>query len=439
MKKKIKSLKTTGNHFMKRDVVLKFWPVPILFFLVYIPVSFFISKDYFSGWTLCITFLFLLISLLVYSKTKDVLLITNLLTSLGIPVLIPWLITGGPSGNGVSWSIVYVVWAFFVATKKSAIFWLSIYLILSIIIVVFSQNHLLKIAYSIAELINLFFAFVITFVLVYLFNNIREHYYQLSKKREEELIQVNENLISVNNELEQFTYAASHDLQEPLRMVSNFLQLLEKRYKDKLDKDANEFIGYAVDGSEKMRSIILSLLDYTQTNKVRAFERIDVNDLLKVVLKDLSSQIKKNKAEITIEPLPVIFGDKLLINQLFQNLISNAVKFKGEKNPKIFISGKKENNEFIFSVKDNGIGIQKEYADKLFTIFQHLNSKEKYPGTGIGLAMCKKIVEKHGGKIWFESEFGKGTTFYFTIKETIENPQVRKKERSKQFLNSFSI
>lgn len=240
------------------------------------------------------------------------------------------------------------------------------------------------------------------------------------KKVEEIINQKSEELARTNKELEQFIYAASHDLQEPLRMISNFLQLLKKRYKDKLDKNAEEFIGYAVDGSEKMRSIILSLLDYAQINNIRPFETVDTNDILKEVLKNLSSQIEENKTKITLEQLPVIFGDKLLISQLFQNLISNAIKFKGEKNSEIFISGKRENNEFIFSVKDNGIGIQKEYADKLFTIFQRLNSKEKYPGTGMGLAICKKIVEKHRGKIWFESEFGKGTTFYFTIKQTAE-------------------
>lgn len=237
------------------------------------------------------------------------------------------------------------------------------------------------------------------------------------KKKIETLIrEKSEELERSNKELEQFAYIASHDLQEPLRMVTSYLQLLEKKYKDKLDQDANDFIHFAVDGSARMKTLIFSLLDYSRVNRVNPLEDINLDDLLKNVLHDLEVQIQENKAIITVESLPVIYGDKLLINQLFQNLISNAVKFKGERTPEIIISGKKEQNEYLFSVKDNGIGIQKEYASKLFVIFQRLNTKDKYPGTGIGLAICKKIVEKHGGKIWFESEFGQGTTFYFTLK-----------------------
>ncbi len=233
----------------------------------------------------------------------------------------------------------------------------------------------------------------------------------------EKVVVDNGRLTSANQELEQFVYVASHDLQEPLRMVSLYLQLLEKRYKDKLDKDVNDFIGFAIDGSNRMRALILDLLDYTRVNKVKPFEDIKVNELLEEVLRDLSNQIKENNATINIENLPVIYGDRVLVGQLFQNLISNAVKFKDNRNLIIQISGKKNGGEFLFSIKDNGIGIQKEYADKLFIIFQRLNTKEQYPGTGIGLAICKKIVEKHGGKIWFESEFGQGSTFYFTVKE----------------------
>ena len=237
------------------------------------------------------------------------------------------------------------------------------------------------------------------------------------KKVVEELKQKSEELIRSNTELEQFAYVASHDLQEPLRMVTSYLQLLENRYKDKLDKDANEFIAFAVDGSARMKTLILSLLEYSRVNKVKPFEEIDVNQLLKDVLKNISTSIKESNAIIKIDELPKIKGDPILINQLFQNLIENGIKFREARTPEIHISGKKENNEYIFSVQDNGIGIKKEYMNKLFVIFQRLNSKEKYPGTGIGLAICKKIVEKHGGKIWVESEENKGSTFYFTIKD----------------------
>lgn len=236
------------------------------------------------------------------------------------------------------------------------------------------------------------------------------------KRAEEDLNQKTEELIRSNDELEQFAYAASHDLQEPLRMVTSYLELLETRYKDKLDQDANEFIGFAVDGSSRMRILIQSLLEYSRVNRIKPFESINLNDLLKVVLQNLSGVIKEQNATVLYDELPVIHGDFILISQLFQNLIENAIKFKRDTSPRIFISGKKVNDEYLFSVKDNGIGIKSEYLDRIFVIFQRLNNKAKYPGTGMGLAICKKIVERHNGKIWAESEIDKGSTFYFTIK-----------------------
>jgi light-regulated signal transduction histidine kinase (bacteriophytochrome) len=205
-------------------------------------------------------------------------------------------------------------------------------------------------------------------------------------------------------------------LQEPLRMITSYVQLLAKRYKDKLDDDANDFIEYAVDGSNRMRILISSLLEYSRVNRMKPFEKIDLNELLEDVLKNLKDQIYENNAIIKINTLPVISGDPVLISQLFQNLIANAIKFRRLTKPQIIISCKQENNEYLFSVKDNGIGIQKAYKEKIFIIFQRLHNKEKYPGTGIGLAICKKIVERHGGKIWLESELDKGSTFHFTIK-----------------------
>ncbi|MFL5764063.1 MAG: sensor histidine kinase [Bacteroidia bacterium] len=225
-----------------------------------------------------------------------------------------------------------------------------------------------------------------------------------------------EELARSNSELEQFAYVASHDLQEPLRMVTSYVQLLAKRYKGKLDEDADEFIGFAVDGSNRMRILINSLLEYSRVNREKPFEMIDVNALLAEMQQVLSNQIEENHVSIVTTELPTIFGDQVLISQLFQNLISNAIKFKSDRKPEIRISCKTMENEYLFSVADNGIGIQKEYSDKIFVIFQRLHSKEQYPGTGIGLAICKKIVERHGGRIWVESEPGKGSTFYFTIK-----------------------
>jgi len=242
------------------------------------------------------------------------------------------------------------------------------------------------------------------------------------KKVENELKQKSSELLRSNQELEQFAYVASHDLQEPLRMVTSYLQLLSNRYADKLDHDAKDFIFYAVDGAVRMRNLINSLLDYSRVNRLKAFEKLNVTNILEEILSDMREQIKGAGIKVSYENLPNVFGDPVLIAQLISNLVSNAVKFRNEKNPEIKITGKKSNGETLFSVEDNGIGIQKEYFDKIFVIFQRLNNKEKYPGTGIGLAICKKIVERHGGKIWVESELNKGAKFYFTIKDNLISP-----------------
>ena len=232
-----------------------------------------------------------------------------------------------------------------------------------------------------------------------------------------ELLNKSEELARSNTELEQFAYVASHDLQEPLRMISSYVQLLANRYKDKLDEDANDFIHFAVDGSNRMRTLINNLLDYSRINRIKPFEMIQTNKLLDEILKDFRQTIKENNAAVTVQKLPDINGDPVLMTQLFQNLISNAIKFKSDKDPQVVISGKETKDELVFSVKDNGIGIKKEYSDKIFVIFQRLHNKEQYPGTGIGLSVCKKIVEGHKGRIWVESEIGNGSTFNFTIKK----------------------
>lgn len=199
------------------------------------------------------------------------------------------------------------------------------------------------------------------------------------------------------------------------------MQLISKRYENKLDQDAKDFIAFALDGSNRMRNLINSLLEYSRINRVKPFEEVNLNEVLKEVLHDLNKRITENNATVDVQSLPVIFGDHVLLSQIFVNLISNAIKFRGETNPEITVSYQKRKDEFLFSIKDNGIGIAPQYAEKIFVIFQRLHSKGSYPGTGIGLAICKKIVERHGGEIWIESEKGKGTTFYFTIKENLKN------------------
>ncbi len=236
------------------------------------------------------------------------------------------------------------------------------------------------------------------------------------KRAEERLKQLAEKLSTSNKDLEQFAYVASHDLQEPLRMVASYIQLLQKRYKDKLDSQADEFIRYAVDGVVRMKTLINDLLVFSRVNTQEFHpEPVDTNEVIKQVTDNLKASIDESGAKINLENLPVVNANKLQLSQLFQNLISNAIKFRGDKAPVINISAKEVSNEWLFTVSDNGIGIDKEFSDKIFVIFQRLHNYNEYPGTGIGLAVCKKIVEKLGGHIWVESEPGNGSTFYFTI------------------------
>jgi len=217
-----------------------------------------------------------------------------------------------------------------------------------------------------------------------------------------------------NQELQEFAFVASHDLQEPLRMVSSFTQMLSMKYKDKLDDNAREYIQFAVEGTERMYAMINDLLAYSRIQtRVNEFKEVDMNHVMEYVKKILSIQIQQSKASVTYSNLPKIFADENQIIQLMQNLVSNAIKFSNNT-PEVHISFKSDTDNNTFSVADNGIGIEPQYFENIFKIFQRLMPKEEYAGTGIGLAICKVIVERHGGKIWVESEPDKGSTFYFT-------------------------
>ncbi len=236
------------------------------------------------------------------------------------------------------------------------------------------------------------------------------------KAMENEIRQTMEKLKVSNAELEQFAYVASHDLQEPLRMVASYVQLLERRYKGKFDSDADEFIQYAVDGANRMRGLIDDLLTYSRVGRLgKPFEPTNLQMTLGIVIENLQASIIDTDATITHDKLPTINADSGQMVQLFQNLLGNAIKFHSQMPPRIHVSAKEQDNQYLFSVSDNGIGIDPQYFDRLFKIFQRLHTKQEYPGSGIGLVICKRIVERHGGKIWLESEPGKGSTIYFTL------------------------
>jgi light-regulated signal transduction histidine kinase (bacteriophytochrome) len=219
-----------------------------------------------------------------------------------------------------------------------------------------------------------------------------------------------------NKELEQFAYVASHDLQEPLRTTSSFVELLRKQYHGKIDDNANRYIDYVVQASDRMKTLIKDLLDYSRIGREKQFEPVDCNVALTEVLADLAKVIKENKATIIANKLPVVNAFPTELKLLFQNLISNSIKFqKAGIAPKIEISTSKENGQWHFRFSDNGIGIDQQYQQRIFIIFQRLHNRSVYEGSGIGLAHCKKIVELHGGTIWVESEASKGSTFHFTI------------------------
>jgi len=224
-----------------------------------------------------------------------------------------------------------------------------------------------------------------------------------------------------NEELERFAYIASHDLQEPLRMVTSYLQLLEKRFKHLVDPDAAEFMNFAVDGAKRMKTLINDLLAYSRIGtKKKNFEPVDTVALVDEVLENLEISIAENKAVFIREPLPTVIADRSQLLQLFQNIIGNAVKFHAEKTPEIRIRSETDDAFFRFYIQDNGIGIDPQYFAMIFQVFQRLHGRNEYPGNGIGLSICRKIVERHGGTIGVESEPGRGTTFIFTISRSLK-------------------
>ncbi|NHN47970.1 PAS domain S-box protein [Halostella sp. JP-L12] len=236
------------------------------------------------------------------------------------------------------------------------------------------------------------------------------------KQYEEKLEQLVADLEESNERLEQFAYAASHDLQEPLRMVSTYIQLIERRYGDELDEEGQELFEYAVDGAERMRSMVDGLLQYSRIETMGdEFEPVDLDVVFGDVCEDLQVKIEESDAEITVDQLPRVKGDENQLRQVFQNLLSNAIKFSGEKPPQVHVSAERNGEKWRVSVADQGVGIDSDDKEQIFEIFEGLHSDGEYAGTGIGLAVCERIVERHSGEIWVDSEPGEGSTFSFTL------------------------
>ncbi len=231
-----------------------------------------------------------------------------------------------------------------------------------------------------------------------------------------DIVRTQDDLARSNSDLEQFAYAASHDLQEPLRTITSYLGLVKDRYAGDLDHTAQEFVEYAVDGADRLRALINDLLEYSRVNvQERPLESVNCNNAINTALRSLNQAIERNRAVIECSPLPTVIGDESQLYRLFQNLLSNALKFRSSEAPVIRVWAELKSDEWIFAVQDNGIGIAPEYRDKVFGMFSRLHSRSQYEGTGVGLALCSKIAQRHGGRIWVESDVGKGATFRFNI------------------------
>lgn len=232
----------------------------------------------------------------------------------------------------------------------------------------------------------------------------------------EELKKKSDELERSNAELQQFAYIASHDLQEPLRQMVNSSDFLKRNLKEQLDDTNRKFMHYITDGATRMQELISSLLTYSRVGRAEIMLKpTDMNGIVTKVLQSLDVAIRENGAAVTCGPLPTLSVEPVLMTQLLQNLVGNAIKYHGSHDPRVYVSAKRENEHWRFAVKDNGIGIEPQYFERIFVVFQRLHTRQEYSGTGIGLAICKKIVERHGGRIWVESAPGEGTTFYFTL------------------------
>jgi signal transduction histidine kinase len=244
---------------------------------------------------------------------------------------------------------------------------------------------------------------------------LRDSYAELERTKED-LERKSHELARSNDDLKDFAYAASHDLQEPLRIIRGYVQLLAKRYKGRLDADADDFIKYTVEGVGRMQRLIKDLLEYSRLGiNGETLKTSECTELVDRALANLQAAIEESGAQVTYDPLPTVAVDPSQLSRVFQNLIGNAIKFHGEEAPRVHISAEQRGEEWVFSVRDNGIGMDLDQSERIFMIFQRLHTREEYEGTGIGLAICKKIVERHGGRIRVESEEGRGSTFYFTI------------------------
>lgn len=425
------NLITTENIALKQRVIKYIWPISSSFFIGYILLSFFVTHHIITGWILVANFLFFIVTLLIYFKTQNVKIVGNTLATIGMPVLLPWLFDGGPSGSAFWWSLVYVVWAFIVANKKTALFLLLLHLFLTAVIVILSHIGLYKIAYSTPTLLNFAFAYLTEVLYVYYLVTVIDHYLELSQKRLIELEKVNSELESANIISEQskaskqlFLASMSHEIRTPLNAIIGFQQLLKDT---NLNKEQQEYVESIDFAGRNLLVIINDILDISKM-EVGKFEfdeiEFNVGNTIKSVVELVNQRAKEKniKIVVTIDPaLPnKMYGDSVRLSQILLNLAGNAVKFteKGEiLITATLIEETPEGAICLFSVIDTGIGIPENKLNSIFESFTQasLETTRKYGGTGLGLTISKNLVEMQGGSIMVESKEGKGSTFSFQL------------------------
>ena len=340
----------------------------------------------------------------------------------------------GSFGPGLMYLYAITVFIVLITLRKYAVWSVYINIAISVIFAALihfeTGNSVIIAEYTVGEWVavsvNLVFLSALAVILIpKLFNGLqstieeKERLENRLKKKSKDLEESVEMIKSTNRELEEFAYTVSHDLKEPLRMVRSFMNLLENKYKDQLDQQAQKYIHFAVDGAERMNGLIDDLLEFSRVGRrYKKTEKIDLNRLLDEVASNYMHEINEGNISIQVEDLPEIIGVPVSLKLLFQNLISNGLKFQsGDKKPVVTVSCKEMENVWQFAVSDNGIGIDESHFERIFKLFKRLHTHEEFSGSGAGLAICKKVVEQHRGEIWVESEEGKGSTFYFTLKK----------------------
>lgn len=422
---------TSEDKALKQKVITYIWPVAASFFIAYTLLSFFVLHEYVTGWILFINFLVFLAAMFVYFKTKNVSLGGHILASIGIPVLLPWLVTGGPGNVGFWWSLVYVIWTFIVVSKKQAVFWLSLHLVIASVIVVLSEKDFFKIAYSIPTLLNLLYAYIVATLYTYFLVSVLDYYLQLSQSRAEKLSDLNQDLEKANIASQQskaakeaFLASMSHEIRTPLNAIIGFQQLLKETPLNSEQKEYVESIDFAG------KNLLIVINDILDLSKIEAgkfeFEEVEFNiaDVTKSAVDLISQRAKEKQIKVYVSQdtsIPkVLYGDSGRLTQVLLNLIGNAVKFTEKGEVKIALLVLEESNDSVlceFTIADTGIGISQDKLSLIFERFSQANTDttRKYGGTGLGLTICKHLVEMQGGRITAQSEVGKGSIFSFQL------------------------